>query len=156
MFPLWLALLGGSFVFLDMGLPILFFVLRLLFYVSKWVMWAHFRHLRPKSFPMIQRTFQSNGFWPLQSIFEDSRIHWDSNSQSGSSFGNVEVHSFRFSHILGSMKCDSQVSFLVHTFASHCLGRKPKTRVVTKYFYCLETCHLKNKIKVLLYNLPYC
>jgi hypothetical protein len=38
MFPLWLALLGGSFVFLDMGPSILFFVLRFVFYVSKWVM----------------------------------------------------------------------------------------------------------------------
>jgi hypothetical protein len=37
MFPLWLALLGGSFVFLDMGPSILFLVFRLL-----WVLWFLF------------------------------------------------------------------------------------------------------------------
>jgi hypothetical protein len=46
---------------------------------------------------------------------------WDSmktsTSQSGSS--------------LGSMKCDSQASFLAHTFSSLCLGLKPKARVAT-------------------------
>jgi hypothetical protein len=28
------------------------------------------------------------------------------------------------------MKCDSWASFLAHTFASPCFGRKPKARVV--------------------------
>jgi hypothetical protein len=37
MFPLWLALLSGSFVFLDMGPSILFLVFRLL-----WVLWFLF------------------------------------------------------------------------------------------------------------------
>ncbi len=32
---------------------------------------------------------------------------WDSNSQSGSSLGNVRVHSLAFSCTPGSMKCDS-------------------------------------------------
>jgi hypothetical protein len=34
MFPLWLALLGGSFVFLDMGPSVLFFV-----FPYFWVLW---------------------------------------------------------------------------------------------------------------------
>ncbi len=34
-------------------------------------------------------------------------------------------------HTLGSMKCDSRVSRLAHTFASVCLGCEPKVRVVT-------------------------
>jgi hypothetical protein len=29
------------------------------------------------------------------------------------------------------MRCDSQVFLLAHTFASLCLGRKPKARVAT-------------------------
>jgi len=29
------------------------------------------------------------------------------------------------------MKCDSRVSLLAHTFASPCLGRKPKAKVAT-------------------------
>jgi hypothetical protein len=143
MFPLWLALLGGSFVFLDMGPSILFFVLRFVFYVSKWVMWTYFRHLRSKSFPTIQGNFQSNGFLTLIIDFWRFENLSNSNSQSGSSLGHVEVHSFRLSHIPGSIKCDSQASFLAHTFASPCFGCNPKTRVATKYFYYLETCHFK-------------
>jgi hypothetical protein len=32
-----------------------------------------------------------------------------------------------------NMKCDSQVLFLTHTFASPCLGREPKAKVATTY-----------------------
>ncbi len=60
---------------------------------------------------MIQGTFQFNGFLPLQSFFEKLKVHRDSNSQSGSSLGNVGVHSLALSHIPGNMKCDSWASF---------------------------------------------
>jgi len=73
------------------------------------------------------------GFNPLKSLFEGSTIHRDSNSQSESSLGNVEVHSLTLSCIPGSMKCDSRPSHLAHTFASPYLGCKPKARVVTTY-----------------------
>ncbi len=71
--------------------------------------------------------------WKLHSngLGLDSRVHWDSNSQSGSPLGSVWVHSLTLSYTLGSMKCDSWVSLLAHTFASPCLGRKAKARVVT-------------------------
>ncbi len=36
-------------------------------------------------------------------------VHWNSNSQSGSSFGSVGVQSFTLSYIFRSMKCDSQL-----------------------------------------------
>ncbi len=104
---------------------------QLMFKLPKWVMRAHFRHPSSKRFSMKQKTFQFNGFWPLKLFFEDSKVHRDSNSQSGSSLGSVEVHSLTFSHTLGSMKCDSWASFLAHTFASPCLGREPKTTAVT-------------------------
>ncbi len=67
----------------------------------------------------------------MQSLFEDPRVHQDSNSQSGSSLGSVKVHSFTLSYILGSMKCDSRASLLARTLASPCLGCEPKARVTT-------------------------
>jgi hypothetical protein len=36
------------------------------------------------------------GFWTLQSLSEHSIVHWDSNSQGGSSLGSVRVHSLTF------------------------------------------------------------
>jgi len=62
-------------------------------------------------------------------FFEDSGVHWDSNSQSGSSLGSVKVHSFIVSYTPGNMKCDSRASLLAHTLASPCLGCRPKVRV---------------------------
>jgi hypothetical protein len=61
---------------------------------SKWVMWAHLKHLRFNSFPMIERNLQFNGFWPLQSPSKDLGLHWNSNSQNGSSLGSARVYSF--------------------------------------------------------------
>jgi hypothetical protein len=55
----------------------------------------------------------------------------DSNSQSGSSLGSVRVQSFTLSYTPMSMKCDSRASLLAHTFASPCLGCKPKAKVMT-------------------------
>jgi len=70
----------------------------------------------------------------LKSPSENSGIHWDSISQSGSSLGSVGVHSLTLSYTLGSMKCDSQASLLAHTFASICFDHKPKARVVIIVF----------------------
>ncbi len=56
-------------------------------------------------------------------------VHWESNSQNGSSFGSVEVHFFTLSHTPGNIKCDSQTSLLARTLANPCLRRKPKARV---------------------------
>jgi hypothetical protein len=39
------------------------------------------------------------------------------------------VHSLKLSYTLENMKCDSRASFLARTFASPCLGHKPKVRV---------------------------
>jgi len=64
-------------------------------------------------------------------FFENSEVHRNSNSQSGNSLGSVRVHSLTLSHTPRSMKCDSQALLLAHTFASPCLGHKPKARVVT-------------------------
>jgi len=63
-------------------------------------------------------------------------VHWDSNSQSGSSFENMEVHSLTLSHAPRSMKCESQLSHLACTFASPYLGHKPKARVLIIIVRC--------------------
>ncbi len=39
----------------------------------------------------------------------------------------IPLHSYTFE----SMRCDSHASLLAHTFASPCLGRKPKARIAT-------------------------
>jgi hypothetical protein len=68
-------------------------------------------------------------------LFENLRIHQDSNSQGGSSLGSVRVHSFTLSYTLGSMRHDSRASLLVHNLVSPCFGREPKARVMTLRFY---------------------
>jgi len=73
--------------------------------------------------------FSIQYFLPLQLPFEESEIHWDSNSQSGSSLGSVGVHSLTLSYTPNSTKCDSWASFLAHTFTSPCLGQEPKAKV---------------------------
>ncbi len=52
-----------------------------------------------------------------------------------SSLGSVGVHFLTFSHTFESMKCDSQPSQLARTFASPCLGCKPKARVTTQMIF---------------------
>jgi len=74
-------------------------------------------------------------------FIENSRVHWDSNSQSGSSLGSVKVHSLTLSYILGRMRCDSWASLLARTFVTPCLGHEPKARVAIKV-------GLKNKLLV--------
>jgi hypothetical protein len=52
----------------------------------------------PRAFQWYKELFNPMGFNPLQLLSKDWRIHWDSNSQNGRSFGSVEVHSFTLSH----------------------------------------------------------
>jgi hypothetical protein len=78
----------------------------------------------------------------LKLLSENSGIHWDSNSQSGSSLGSVKVHSFTLFYTLKKMKCDYRASFLAHTFTSLCIGHEPKARVPTPMaFLMLPTCN---------------
>jgi hypothetical protein len=67
------------------------------------------------------------------SLFKNSKVHWDSNSQNGSSLGSVRVHSLTLSYTLRSMRCDSWASLLAHALASPCLGLEPKAKVETFY-----------------------
>jgi hypothetical protein len=74
----------------------------------------------------------------MKSFSENSKIHWDSNSQNESPLGGVWVHSFTLSYISGSMKCDSWASLLACTFASLYLGHKPKARIVTHLVFSMK------------------
>jgi len=76
----------------------------------------------------------------LKLLFENSEIHQDSNSQSGSPLGSAWVHSFTFSYTPGSMKCDSQVSFSAPTFASPYFGHEPKARVTIAKAFHIASC----------------
>jgi hypothetical protein len=52
----------------------------------------HFRHLCFKSFSMVYETLQSNDFCRFKSFIENSRVHQDFNSQSGSPFPKMGIH----------------------------------------------------------------
>jgi hypothetical protein len=62
---------------------------------------------------------------------KNSRVHQNFNSQSGSSFGSVEVHRFTFSSTPRNMKYDSWASLLARAFVSHCFSCEPKAKVAT-------------------------
>jgi len=62
-------------------------------------------------------------------------VHRNSNSQNGSPFESVWVHSCTLSYTPKNMKCDFQASLLARTFASPCLGCNPKARVATNHVY---------------------
>jgi hypothetical protein len=67
----------------------------------------------------------------LQSPSENSKVHWDSNSQNGSSLESVRVHSLTLFYTLKSMRCDFRASLLAHNLASPRLGCEPKIKVAT-------------------------
>jgi hypothetical protein len=70
--------------------------------------------------------FEFNEFWPLQSLFENLEVHWDSNSQSGSSLGSVRAHSLTLSCTPGSMKCDSQAHSWLTPLQTFALVANPR------------------------------
>jgi hypothetical protein len=88
-------------------------------------------------------TPQVDEFCPLQLPSKDLGIHWNSNFQSGSSFGSVRVHSVTVSYTLGSMRCDSRAFLLACTLVSLCLGREPKATIATIFFKCVYSLFLK-------------
>ncbi len=71
--------------------------------------------------------------WVLTLVIplKDLGIHQDSNPQSGNPLGRVWAHLFTLSYTHVNMKCDSQASFLTHTFASLYLGCEPKAMIAT-------------------------
>jgi hypothetical protein len=70
------------------------------------------------------------GFDPYNCSMKAWTSIGDSNSQNGSSFGNVRVHSVTFSCTLEKMRCDFWASLLARTFASPYFGCELKAKVV--------------------------
>jgi hypothetical protein len=52
------------------------------------------------------------------------------------------------------MKCDSRASFLIHTFASPCLGHEPKARVATINHLKLEKIISRDLLKFSSFFIP--
>jgi hypothetical protein len=67
---------------------------------------------------MVWRTPWNIGFWPLQSLSEHSEVHWDSNSQHGSSLGSVKVLSLTLFYIPEGMKMQLPGLVLARTLTS--------------------------------------
>jgi len=84
-----------------------------------------------KKIPMAYETLQSNEFWPLKSFFEDLKIPWDSNSQSGSPLGSVGADSLRFFPTLEKVNVTHRLHSQLSPFHALCLDHEPKVRVVT-------------------------
>jgi hypothetical protein len=127
--------------------------------MSKWVMRAHFKHLRFNRILMIIKKIQTNGFWPLQLCSENLGVHlgfqllqWEFTWECEGSF----PHTLYTICTPKSMWCDSHASLLAHNLASFCLGRKPKARVATlsivmklTYIWYLRLGNAHGKVKAL-------
>ncbi len=115
-------------------IPSVFFGHNLCFKYSNGTCEANLNIYVLRTFQWYKEIFNPKIFDPLQSFSENSKVHWDFNSQSGSPLGSVWVHSLTPSYTLGSMKCDSRASHLTCTFASPYFGHKPKVRVAIGNF----------------------
>jgi len=67
------------------------------------------------AFQWYKKNPQSNGFWPLQSLLKNSRVHWDSNSPNGSYLGSVRVHSLTLSYTPRSKMCLPGLPLVPHS-----------------------------------------
>ncbi len=83
----------------------------------------------PITLQWYKEKFPCNEFWPLKSPSEDSEVHQNSDSRSGSSFGSVGVHSLILSYNLGSMKCDSHVHSWPASWQAFALVVSPRLRL---------------------------
>jgi hypothetical protein len=83
------------------------------------------------AFQWYKKLFKAMSFDPWNYALKIWESIWDSNSQHGSSFVSVRVHSFTLFCTPGNMWSDSWVSLLARNLATPCLGREPKGRVAT-------------------------
>jgi hypothetical protein len=103
------------------------------FQISKWVIWARFRHISFNFFQWGKELFKPMGFGFYNCVLKIRESIWDFNSHNGSSFGS-EV-SFPHTHCilftLRSMWGDSRASLLARNLISPYFGHEPKARIVT-------------------------
>ncbi len=108
--------------------------------MSKWVMRGPFQTSKFQELSNDIKNFSIHWVLTLQLLSEHSGVHRDSNSQCGSSLESVRVYSLTLSCTLGSMRHDSQASFLARNLATLCLGHKPDARVaiiIAKFQYLI-------------------
>ncbi len=76
----------------------------------------------PRAFHWFKELINLLNFDPYNCSLKILESTWTPNSQSGSSFGSVKVHSLGISYTPKSMRRDSQASLLTRNLASPCLG----------------------------------
>jgi hypothetical protein len=96
----------------------------------------------PRPFQWYKQISQSNEFWLLQSPFEGSGVHWDSNSQSGSSLGSVGVHALTLSYTPRSMNCGSRVHIWPVPLQALALVLNPRLGLWQRVWYNSTTYNL--------------
>jgi hypothetical protein len=94
-------------------------------------------------FQWFKELFKAMGFDPCNCALKIWKSIWDSNSEHGSSFGSVRVHSLTlFWHTRKHVMCDSQVFLFPCNLLTPCLGHEPKARVAT---------HIKSTLVMILF-----
>jgi hypothetical protein len=83
-----------------------------------------------KSFQWCKEIFNPM-FWPLKSLSKDLGFHKNFNSQGESPLGSVWAHSLTLFHIPKSVNVTLELHFRLVAFHASCLGREPKSKVMT-------------------------
>jgi hypothetical protein len=82
--------------------------------MSKWTMWAHFRHLCPRAFQWYKERHKPSSFDPWNCSLKFGKSIEIPSPKVGIALGMwvfTPSHSFTLSHIPRSMWCDSRASF---------------------------------------------
>jgi hypothetical protein len=94
--------------------------------MSKWVMWAHFKHLRSNNFQLYKELLNPMGFDPFNRSLKIQESIGNPTPKVGVHFGvwRFNSHTLPYFQPLENMKCDSQASLLARTFANLCFGHE--------------------------------
>jgi hypothetical protein len=106
---------------------------------------AHFKHPCFNIFSMIQGISPFNGFSPMQILSKNPGVHQNSNSQSGSSFENVRVHSLTFSYTPGSMSVTPRLPSWPAPLQTLALVASP--RLGLRHFWCVDEPHVNTDLQ---------
>jgi hypothetical protein len=83
------------------------------------------------AFQWYKKNFEAMSFDLCNHVLKIRKSIWDSNSQHGSSLGNVRVHSITLFAFLGACEITPGTPSWVATLWLPCLGRKLKAKVAT-------------------------
>ncbi len=105
----------------------------------------------PRDFQWYKELINPLSFNPYNRSLKILESIGTQNSQSGSSFGSVKVHSLGISYTPESMRCDSQASPLARNLASPCLGR-PTLRL-RRNTHAIPLSYPKNTLGSITWNM---